>query len=62
MKRTGAKGKQTVTTSQLQDGLREALDRVQFGGETLYVTRWDRPAAKLTPLSAADLAKLEEVA
>lgn len=60
MKRADGKGKtQTVfTASDLQEGVREILDRVQFGGERLYLTRWGRPAAVLAPLSAADLERL----
>lgn len=64
MRRTDGKGKeQTVfTASELQEGVKNILDRVQFKGETLFVTRWNQPAAKLVPLTPADLARLEGAA
>lgn len=59
MRRTDEKGKARAlfTASELQESVREAIDRVQFGGEQLVITRWGRPAAMLVPLSPADVAK-----
>ena len=64
MARADGKGKeQTVfTASELQEGVKNILDRVQFKGETVFVMRWNQPAAKLVPLSDAERAKLEESA
>lgn len=64
MKKADGKSKErtTFTTSELQESIREALDRVQFKGERIFVTRWGRPAAVLAPLSPAEIARLEESA
>lgn len=64
MKQPAAKGKEqtTFTASDLQEGVKDILDRVQFKGERLIVTRWGRPAAALSPLSPEEIEALEESA
>jgi len=63
MAKESGKGKpQTVQASELQESIRAFIDRVQFRGERLIVTRYGQPAAVLAPLSPADLQRLEECA
>lgn len=42
-----------VSVSDAADRLGELVNRVAFGGETVIITRYDKPAARLVPLEAA---------
>jgi prevent-host-death family protein len=47
----------TVTASEARDSFADLVNRVEYGGERIVVTRHGRPIAAL--ISAADLASLE---
>jgi len=47
----------TVTASEARDGFSELVNRVEYGGERIVVTRHGKPIAAL--VSASDLAALE---
>lgn len=42
-----------ISVSDAADRLGELVNRVAFGGETVVITRYDKPAAKLVPLDSA---------
>lgn len=49
-----------VAVQEAREDMRDYLDRVEFRGERIVVTRYGRPAAAL--VSMADLEKIEGVA
>jgi len=60
MAKVAAKGKQrtTISATEFQDNIADAVNRAQYGNEWVVITRFDKPAAAL--VSLADLAKLEQ--
>lgn len=46
-----------LTVEEVRDGMKDALNRAEFQGERLVITRHGKPAAAL--VSIADLEKIE---
>lgn len=44
---------EAISVSDAADKLGELVNRVAFGGETVIITRYDKPVARLVPLVEA---------
>lgn len=42
-----------ISVSDAADKLGELVNRVAFGGETVIITRYDKPVARLVPMDSA---------